>query len=116
MPSWGYCDLYRAKRYGRWFLLKCLKQEHEADAAYQQMLRKELEVLMRLQHPGVMQAMGMETLVLPGLGAVACMVAFNFFNPEELTIPAQITHIGPWSLATYVSRLYLESPVPPTFD
>ena len=41
---------------------------------------------------------------------------FNFFNPKELTIPAQITRIGPWSLATFVERLYLESPVPPTFD
>lgn len=75
LTSRSYCDLYRAKRYGRWFLLKCLKKEHEADAAYQQMLRKELEVLMRLQHPGVMQAVGMETVALPGRGAVACMVA-----------------------------------------
>lgn len=25
LPSRGYCDLYRAKRYGRWYLLKCLK-------------------------------------------------------------------------------------------
>ena len=41
---------------------------------------------------------------------------FNFFNPKVLTIPAQITRIGPWSLSTYVERLYLESPVPPTFD
>ena len=40
---------------------------------------------------------------------------FNFFNPKELTIPAQITRIGPWSLATFVERLYLESPVPPAF-
>ena len=41
---------------------------------------------------------------------------FNFFNPKELTIPAQITRIGPWSLATYVEHLYLESPVPPAFE
>lgn len=65
LTSRGYCDLYRAKRYGRWYLLKYLKAEHRDDAAYQQMLRKELEVLMRLQHPGVMQAVGMETVTLP---------------------------------------------------
>lgn len=59
LPSRGYCDLYRAKRYGRWHLLKCLKQEHANDAAYQQMMRKEIEVLMSLQHSGVMQVMGM---------------------------------------------------------
>ena len=66
LPSRGYCDLYRAKRYGRWYLLKCLKAEFRDDAAHQQMLRKELEVLMRLQHPGVMQALGMEPVALPG--------------------------------------------------
>ena len=38
------------------------------------------------------------------------------FNPKELTIPAQITRIGPWSLATPIGRLYMESPVPPSFD
>ena len=42
LPSRGYCDLYRAKRYGRWYLLKCLKTEVRDDAAHQQMLRKEL--------------------------------------------------------------------------
>ena len=71
----GYCDLYRAKRYGRWFLLKCLKAEHQDDAAHQQMLRKELEVLMRLQHPGVMQVVGMEEVKLPDRGKTMCVVA-----------------------------------------
>lgn len=66
LPSRGYCDLYRAKRYGRWYLLKCLKAEVRDDAAHQQMLRKELEVLMQLQHPGVMQALDMEPVLLPG--------------------------------------------------
>ena len=75
LPSRGYCDLYRAKRYGRWHLLKCLKQEHASDAAYQQMMRKEIEVLMSLQHSGVMQVMGMETVMLPERGATMCMVA-----------------------------------------
>ena len=75
MPSTSYCDLYRAKRFGRWYLLKCLRPEHQGDEAYRQMLRKELEILMRLQHPGVMQAVGMETVVLPGRGATVCMVA-----------------------------------------
>lgn len=74
-PSRGYCELYRAKRYGRWFLLKCLTPEHQGDEAYRQMLRKELEVLMRLQHPGLMMATGMETVALPGRGATMCMVA-----------------------------------------
>ena len=75
LPSTGYCDLYRAKRYGRWYLLKCLNAAHEGDEAYRQMLRKELEVLMSLQHPAVMQAVGMEPVELPDRGVVMCMVA-----------------------------------------
>ena len=75
LPSTGYCDLYRAKRFGRWYLLKCLRPEHQGDEAYRQMLRKELEILMRLQHPGVMQVVGMEMVVLSGRGATVCMVA-----------------------------------------
>ena len=25
VASRGYCDLFRAKRYGRWYMLKCLR-------------------------------------------------------------------------------------------
>lgn len=95
VPSRGYCDLYRAKRYGRWYMLKCLKQIHATDAAYQQMLRKELEVLMQLQHPGVMQAMGMETVVLPERGAVTCIVAEwidGVTLAEYMRTPHQTSH------------------------
>ena len=41
---------------------------------------------------------------------------FNYFNPKELTIPAQITRIGSWTLVSHIGRLYMESPVPPAFD
>ena len=70
----GYCALYRAKRYGRWYLLKCLRPEHQDDEAYRQMLRKELEILMRLQHPAVMQVVGMEPVKLPHRGSTMCLV------------------------------------------
>ena len=42
--------------------------------------------------------------------------AFNSLDLEELTIPAQITRIGPWSLVSSIGRIYLESPVPPAYD
>lgn len=54
--------LVRARRYGRWFLLKGLTQESRFSAVCQAMLRKELEVLMRLQHPHVVQAVGFENV------------------------------------------------------
>ena len=58
--------LYRAKRYGRWFVLKTLGQEEARQPFYREVRRKELEILMQLQHPNVVQAMGMEQV--EGLG------------------------------------------------
>ncbi|MBR1410878.1 MAG: serine/threonine protein kinase [Prevotella sp.] len=75
LTSTGYCSLYKAKRYGRWFLLKSLKTEVAADQAFQQLLRKEFEILMQLQHPAVMQAIGMESVMLPQGGLRLCIVA-----------------------------------------
>jgi Kae1-associated kinase Bud32 len=57
----------KAKRYGRWWLLKGLRQEVADEAGYQQRLRKELEVLMQLQHPGVVTAIGLEEVEPLGL-------------------------------------------------
>ena len=37
----------KAKRYGRWWLLKGLQKEVAGETAYQQRLRKELEILMQ---------------------------------------------------------------------
>lgn len=56
----GHNVLARAKRYGRWFLLKGLSPDVAHEELYRQMLRKELDIMMRLQHPGVAQAIGKE--------------------------------------------------------
>nr|MCR4603182.1 serine/threonine protein kinase [Prevotella sp.] len=50
----------RARRYGRWWLLKGLRQEVADEMGFQQRLRKELEILMRLQHPHVVAAYQIE--------------------------------------------------------
>jgi len=50
----------KAKRYGRWWLLKGLQKEIAGEAGYQQRLRKEFEILMQLQHPYVVAAYGIE--------------------------------------------------------
>ena len=75
LPSHGYCDLYKAKRYSRWYLLKCLKANLTPDPAFHEMLRKEFGILIRLQHSGVMQATSLETVTLPGRGEATCIVA-----------------------------------------
>lgn len=55
-------QLYRAKRYGRWYLLKALPSALRSSEFHLRMLNKEMEVLMQLQHPGIVDCMGMEYL------------------------------------------------------
>ena len=52
----------KAKRYGRWWLLKGLNKQAANETAYQQRLRKELDLLMLLQHPYVVAAAGLESV------------------------------------------------------
>ena len=74
LPSHDYCGLCKAKRFGRWYLLKYLKPAYRNQAVYQQMLRKEFEILMSLQHPAVLQAVGMEDVVMPDHTKAVCLI------------------------------------------
>ena len=56
----AYCLLVKAKRYGRWWMLKALRPEMANQLFYQEMLRKELELLMRLQQSAIVQVAGFE--------------------------------------------------------
>lgn len=67
----GYSLLLRAKRYGRWYVLKTLSEDTVRQSVYMQVLRKELEVLMLMQHPNVVQAIGMEQV--SGIGPCIVM-------------------------------------------
>ena len=50
----------KAKRYGRWGLLKGLNKQVANETAYIQRLRKELELLMQLEHHFVVTTFGLE--------------------------------------------------------
>ena len=74
--------LARAKRYGRWWMLKAIKEEEEAgQTIYQQMLRKELDLLMRMQSPYIVQASGMEQV--EGLGMCIVMEYVDGIQLDE---------------------------------
>ena len=60
LHSQGYTLLLRAKRYGRWYVLKTLTEDVLGQSVYAQVLRKEFDVLIQLQHPHVLQTLGME--------------------------------------------------------
>ncbi len=50
----------RAQRYGRWFLLKGMNAEEQDNPLLQQILRKEFEILIQMQHPNIVQTVGLE--------------------------------------------------------
>ena len=56
----GYSEIYKAKRYGRWHVLKCLTQDAKANPMYQTLLEKEFTISYPLYHPNVVRTLGME--------------------------------------------------------
>ena len=71
IPSRGYSLLVRAKRHGRWWMLKGLKEQYRQDAIYQVLLQKEYEITSQLQHPMVVSAFSFEDV--EGLGPCIVM-------------------------------------------
>lgn len=68
----GFTRLYKAMRYGRWFVLKTMTEDANGSCSNCQMLlHKELELLMRMQHTGVVQAIGLENI--EGIGEAIIM-------------------------------------------
>ncbi len=61
----------RAKRYGRWWVLKALKEELRSDPTYTTLLHKEFDLLISMQHPNIVSGISMETI--NGLGLCIIM-------------------------------------------
>ena len=53
ISKWGWCDVFRAQRRGKWHILKCLKQEYADKQEYQALLQKEFELGYHLDHPNI---------------------------------------------------------------
>jgi len=66
----GYTRLFKAKRMGKWLVLKCLKKEYAENPVYQTLFQKEFEIAYPLSHPHIVQTIGMEEVPLVG----KCMV------------------------------------------
>lgn len=60
MPCGGFNRLFRAKRYGKWFVLKGLKPEFSSNPIYRNLLDKEFELGMMLSHPNIVTIYGKE--------------------------------------------------------
>ena len=60
LPSYGFNILVKAKRFGKWFLLKGLKEEYRKNPIYQNILLKEFEIMANLSHPSVVSVFSLE--------------------------------------------------------
>jgi len=60
MPCGGFNRLFRAKRYGKWFVLKGLKPEYSSNPFYHELLDKEFELGMMLSNPNIVIFYGRE--------------------------------------------------------
>ena len=60
MPCGGFNRLFRAKRYGKWFVLKGLKPEYSSNPFFRELLDKEFELDMMLSHPNIVIVHGRE--------------------------------------------------------
>ena len=67
----GYSQLTRAKRHGRWWMLKGLKEQYRQDTVFRALLQKEYEITSQLQHPMVVSAFSLEEV--DGLGPCIVM-------------------------------------------
>lgn len=56
----GYCDVYRARRHGKWHVLKALKPQYRDTPACQAMLHKEFDIGFQLSHVGIASTLGLE--------------------------------------------------------
>lgn len=58
--------LYTATRFGKRFVLKCLKEQYRKEPLYNLWLAKEFEIGISLDHPNIRRTLNLETV--PGLG------------------------------------------------
>ena len=71
LASNGPWQLTRARRQGRWWMLKGLKEPFRQDSAYRAFLQKEYEIVSQLQHPMVVSVFSLEEV--SGLGLCIVM-------------------------------------------
>ncbi len=60
IPCKGFNILCKAKRYGRWWMLKGLKPVFRNQETYKALLHKEFDILISLQHPNIVTASSIE--------------------------------------------------------
>lgn len=58
----GYSEVYKAKRYGKWYTLKHLVETEKENARYSSLLEKEFGIAIQLSHPNIVQTISLENV------------------------------------------------------
>lgn len=77
----GFTCLFRARRYGRLYILKALKSEYRGVPLYEQALRKEFDIACPLEHSHICRMVSWETL--SDLGSVIVMEYIDGLTLDE---------------------------------
>lgn len=84
LPEWEEesCLVYRAKKHGKWVMLKCLKPELTNKPEYQEMLEREFDARYNLAHPNIVMINDFEEI--PGLGR--CIITDYVYGDSLRTL------------------------------
>lgn len=85
----GHTRVLRGTRYGQRYALKCLKPDFLYVPLYRQMLDKEFEIGLQLDHPNICRVIGMEDV--DGLGPTIIMDLIDGVTLQELLDHQQLT-------------------------
>ena len=91
LPEWDeeFYDVYTAKKYGKWLMLKTLKQEYRDKEEFKAMIDKEFDVRYNLAHPHIVMINDYEEV--PGLGR--CIITDDVYGDSlrKLIDPNRVT-------------------------
>ncbi len=78
LPLWDeeFYDVYTAKKYGKWVMLKTLKEQYRDDPAMKEMIEREFDVRYNLCHPNIVMINDFEEV--PGLGM--CIITDDVYG------------------------------------
>lgn len=85
----GHTRLFYASRYGKLYVLKCLKPDYLYIPLYRQALVKEFEIGLQLDHPYICRTIGMEEV--EGLGSAIVMECIDGCTLKSLIDKRQLT-------------------------
>jgi len=86
----GFCQVYKARKGGKWHILKTLKKKYADNPIYQEMLRKEFEIGYSLDHQAICKTIGMENV--PGMGFCIVLEFIDGCTLGDLLQQKNISH------------------------